>query len=101
MIKVKQTTIMRRLPNMSASRETVGIATALVSSVAVMSHDALDGEVSKIFGRSPTSGMISVCCSDTNVPHTLRMAMTAQVGARRARSGDRLPEDRDVVATEG
>jgi hypothetical protein len=42
------TRIMRFLPNISARRDNVGIATAPAASVAVTSHDALSGAVCSI-----------------------------------------------------
>ncbi len=70
------TTIIRFLPYMSASREIVGIATAPVSRVAVTNQAALSTVVSSSRGKSGSSGSTRVCCSDTVVPHSARVAMT-------------------------
>ena len=55
-------------PYMSPSRPNTGVATAAVSSVAVIAHDALDGLVFNSFGSSGISGMMSVCISETLMP---------------------------------
>ena len=73
------TTIMRRLPNMSAIRETMGVAMALVSSVMVTSQEVLSGEAFRIFGKSGNSGTTMVCCSATTVPARHRIVMTREV----------------------
>src|SRR5690606_28404590 len=74
-----QTTSMSFLPNMSARRETMGVPTAAVSSVMVTSQEALSLVVSRIAGKSGSSGSTSVCCSDTSVPHRARTVMTRPV----------------------
>src|SRR6478752_270850 len=78
-IATMHTTINNRLPNMSASRDMIGVATALDSSVAVTSQDASSAETPRIPGKSGNSGITIVCCRATTVPHNDRMAMTAQV----------------------
>ena len=72
--------IISRLPNMSASLDMIGVATALVSSVAVTSQDASSGLTPRMAGNSGSSGTTIVCCSATTVPDRDRIAMTAQVG---------------------
>ena len=73
------TTIMRRLPNISARRDTMGVAMALVNSVMVTSQEVFSGEVLRIFGKSGSSGTTMVCCSATTVPARQRIAMTKEV----------------------
>ncbi len=75
-----QTTIISRLPNMSASLDMIGVATALDSRVAVTSHDASSADTPRMAGKSGNNGITIVCCSATTVPHNDRMAMTDQVG---------------------
>lgn len=65
---VRQKNITLRLPYISARRETIGVATAEVSRVAVTSQDALSAVVSSRRGSSGSTGMMSVCCSATTVP---------------------------------
>ena len=80
-IATMHTNIISRLPNMSASLETVGVATEAVSNVMVTSHAASSAVTPKISGKSGSSGMTMVCCNATTVPHSDRIPMTAQVGA--------------------
>ena len=54
---------------MSASLETVGVATAAVSRVMVTSHDASSADFPKISGKSGSNGITMDCCSDTTVAH--------------------------------
>ena len=75
---------MRRLPIMSARRETIGVATAPTSRVDVTSHDALSVVVSRISGKSGSNGTTSVCCSATTVPDRHRVATIAEVETARA-----------------
>ena len=79
----RQSTIIRRLPIMSARRETIGVATAPTSRVEVTSQDALSVEVPRISGKSGSNGTTSVCCSATTVPHRHRVATTAATGTAR------------------
>ncbi len=80
--------IINRLPNMSASLDMIGVATALVSRVAVTSQAESSGLTPRIPGKSGSSGMTIVCCRATTVPQSDRMPMIAQVGAfRRAGAG--------------
>jgi hypothetical protein len=80
----RETTIIRRLPYMSASRDRIGVATALVSRVTVTSQEALSMLVPSSRGKSGSSGTTSVCMSETAVPHS---ASTRTIGpARRVRS---------------
>ena len=60
--------ITRRLPNMSASRPAIGIATAAVSRVDVMTQEALSGLVSRYPGSRPTIGTTRVCMNDASRP---------------------------------
>lgn len=52
----KASSSIRRLPYMSASRDTVGVATAPANRVEVTSHDALLADVSNRRGSSASSG---------------------------------------------
>ena len=69
---------------MSANRDMIGVATALVSNVAVTSQDASSELTPRMPGNSGSSGTTIVCCNATTVPHSDRIAMTAQVGLCRA-----------------
>ena len=80
----RQTSIIRRLPCMSASRLTMGVATALVSRVAVTSQDASSAVVCSRVGNSGSSGTIRVCCSATIVPVRASTVVT-RVGLARLR----------------
>jgi hypothetical protein len=71
---------MRFLPNMSASRETIGVATAPASRVAVSIHEPLAALVSRSRGRSGSRGRTRVWLSATTVP---AIASTASVAAAR------------------
>lgn len=55
-------------PYMSPSLPSTGVATAPVSSVAVMAHDALAGLVDNSVGSCGMSGITSVCMSETLIP---------------------------------
>ncbi len=68
---------MRRLPNMSPRRPATGVATAAASSVAVMTQDALDAEVSSSTGSSAMSGTTRVCVIAATMPAKARMPTTA------------------------
>ena len=63
-----QTIIIRRLPYMSASRATTGVATAEVSRVAVINHDALSAEIPNSSAKLGSRATTRVCCSETVVP---------------------------------
>jgi hypothetical protein len=65
---------------MSANLETVGVATADVSKVIVTSQEVSSADLPKIPGKSGSSGMTMVCCSDTTVPHDDKIPMTTHVG---------------------
>ncbi len=67
----------RRLPYMSPSRPTTGLATAPASRVAVIAQVASDGEEFSSLGSSGTIGMISVCISETVIPPSARTQTTA------------------------
>ena len=74
--------IISRLPNMSASRDMIGVATALVSKVAVTSQEASSELTPRMPGKSGSNGTTRVCCNATTVPHNDNTPMTAQVGVR-------------------
>ena len=80
--------IISRLPNMSASLDMIGVATAAVSRAAVTSQEASSGLTSRIPENSWSSGTTMVCCSATTVPDSVRTMMTAQVGDRFRRGAD-------------
>ena len=63
-----QTIIISRLPNMSASRATTGVATAQVSRVAVTSQEASSAEIANSSAKLGSSATTRVCCSETVVP---------------------------------
>src|SRR6195952_1157038 len=81
-IATMHTIIISRLPNMSANRDMIGVATALVSRVAVTSHDASSELTPRMPGKSGSNGTTMVCCNETTVPHNDNTPMTAQVGVR-------------------
>ena len=62
-------------PYISPRRPNTGVATAAVSRVAVMAHDAFDGLVSSSLGSAGITGMISVCISETPIPARQRTAI--------------------------
>ena len=62
-------------PYMSPKRPNTGVATAAVSSVTVIVHEALDGLVFSSSGSSGISGIIRVCVSDTLMPAAARTAI--------------------------
>ena len=55
-------------PYMSPRRPNTGVATAAVSRVTVIVHEALAGLVLSSAGSSGIKGIISVCVSDTLMP---------------------------------
>lgn len=55
-------------PYRSPSLPNTGVATAAVSRVDVIAHDASEALVSSSFGNSGISGMSSVCISETLIP---------------------------------
>ncbi|MCY1221330.1 hypothetical protein D9M72_333820 [compost metagenome] len=73
----RQITIIFRLPYMSALRDTIGVATALESSVAVTSQEASSAVTPRIPGKSGRSGTTRVCISATTVPLSARTAVMA------------------------
>ncbi len=81
-IIVIEISIMRRFPNMSARRETIGVATALVRSVTVTSQEASSALTPRIFGKSGNNGMTIVCCSATTVPERQRIAVMSRLERR-------------------
>lgn len=62
-------------PCMSPRRPNTGVATAAVSRVTVIVHDALDGLVCNSIGSSGMSGIISVCVNDTLMPAAAKTAI--------------------------
>ncbi len=80
----RQITIIFRFPYMSALRDTIGVATALESRVAVTSQDASSAVTPRISGKSGRSGTTRVCISATTVPLSARTAVMA-------------PGDRDLL----
>ena len=89
----------RRLPNMSPSRPTVGVATAAASSVAVITQAVSALDAFSSVGSWGTSGMITVCISATTMPanastattafgRTVRCAVTETPGTRPVQSTD-------------
>ncbi len=69
--------IIRRLPYMSAMRETIGVATAPVSSVIVTSQVASPSLTPRMPGRLGSNGTTRVVCSATTSPARLSSAVTA------------------------
>ena len=84
-----QTIIISRLPYMSASRATTGVATAEVSRVAVINQEASSAEIANSSAKLGSSATTRVCCSETVVPARQSTATTAPV-ARGVRSADRV-----------
>ena len=74
-----QTIIISRLPYMSASRATTGVATAEVSSVAVISQEASSEEIASSSAKLGSRATTRVCCSETVVPARQSTPMTAPV----------------------
>ncbi len=71
-----QTSSMGRLPTRSPRRPKTGTQTAPTSSVTVMTHALLDGEVCRILGRSWISGVTSVCMTAAVMPASASVATT-------------------------
>ena len=78
----RHTTIILRLPYMSALRETIGVATALASKVDVTSQEASSALTPRIPGKSGRSGTTNVCISATTVPLRARTAVIAEADGR-------------------
>lgn len=70
---------MRRLPYMSPSRPADGVATAPASSVAVTTQAVPVAGASRSRGSSGTSGITSVCISETTIPVRASTTTTAFV----------------------
>jgi hypothetical protein len=66
----------RLAPNMSPRRPNIGVATAPVSRVAVIAHDALADVVFSRAGSCGTSGMTSVCIIETLMPAAANAAIS-------------------------
>ncbi len=77
----------RRLPYRSPRRPMMGVATAPVSSVAVITQVALLGAVARRVGRSLMTGTSIVCMTATTMPAKARTGTTAPLPVRRAPSG--------------
>ena len=75
-IVTRATTTIRRLPTMSANRDTIGVATAPLRIVIVTAHEAVVGLTPRMSGRSGISGTTSVCCSAASIPASERTVMT-------------------------
>ncbi len=73
----RHTTIILRFPYMSALRDTMGVATALASRVAVTSQEASSAVTPRMRGKSGRSGTTSVCMRATTVPLRARTAVMA------------------------
>jgi hypothetical protein len=80
-----QISSIRRLPTMSASRPTIGTATAAVSRVAVTIHAVSAAGAPSRRGNCGTSGTTSVCCSETVMPTSASTG--TKVDARRGAGG--------------
>ncbi len=74
---IRLSSSMRRLPNMSPSRPTTGVATAEARSVAVTAQAASEADASRSFGSSGMIGMTRVCMSATTIPARASTATTA------------------------
>lgn len=70
----------RRLPNMSARRDTMGVATAAVRSVTVTSQDTSSPVTPKTRGYSGSRGTTAVFSRDTAIPPLASVAMMIQSG---------------------
>lgn len=70
-------------PYISPRRPSIGVATAPVSRVAVMAHEALAPVVSSRAGSCGISGMIRVCMSETLIPAAARTAISSPSDADR------------------
>jgi hypothetical protein len=68
-----------RLPYMSPSRPTTGVATAPASSVAVIAQAVSDAGALSSSGSFGTSGMTSVCMSETTTPANASTGTTTPV----------------------
>ncbi len=75
----QQASSIRRLPKRSPRRPLIGTNTAAESRVAVITQEAFEGEVSRIFGSSPISGVTRVCMIAATVPVRARVATTPRV----------------------
>ncbi len=80
-ITARQTSIIARFPNMSASLPMRGVATAPVSNVEVTSHEAVADDTPDAVANSGSTGTTKVCCSATTTPLRLRTPTTHPVRA--------------------
>ena len=71
------TSTIRRLPYMSPSRPSTGLATAPVRNAAVATHDTLLTDVCSSSGRTGRSGNETVCVIETSAPQYPSTAMIA------------------------
>ena len=79
-INAMQTSIINRLPWLSANLATTGVATAEVTRVAVTSQDTLSVEMCISSWKPGSSGITMVCCKETVVPARQSTATTRQTG---------------------
>jgi hypothetical protein len=82
----RQISSIRRLPNMSARRPTVGMDTAPASRVAVMAQEVSAAEALSRCGSCGSRGMTKVCCRETVMPASARTVMSSR-GERAAFAG--------------
>ncbi|CAM5661522.1 hypothetical protein STENM36S_01627 [Streptomyces tendae] len=87
----------RRLPNMSPSRPTTGVATAEASSVAVTAQAASEADASRSFGSSGMIGITRVCISATTIPARASTATTAFGRGEAGEAGMEEPFGRGVL----
>jgi hypothetical protein len=95
----KAITTMRLLPTISASRETIGVATAPDKIVMVTAHDAVVGVTPRMSGRSGMRDTTSVCCSAASMPEVASTPITTPVRAVGEFSGDSARADLRTDAT--
>jgi hypothetical protein len=79
-IKTMHTSIISRFPYMSASLDTIGVATAAVSKVAVTNQEMSSAETCSSCWNPGSSGITMVCCNDTVVPAKESTVITTHVG---------------------
>ena len=75
--RARLTRSMRRLPYMSPSRPTTGVATAPASSVAVIAQMVSDALAFRSVGSWGISGITRVCISETTIPEKASTITTA------------------------
>ncbi len=79
----------RRLPYMSPRRPMVGVATAAASRVAVIAQAVSAAGAPRRLGNCGTSGITTVCMSDTTMPEKASTATTVFAGGRSVGSAER------------